>query len=474
MYTFITTGDYVQKIHQSDFIMIFALIIMLVLTGASFCGWICPLGSIQEWVGKLGKKIFKNKYNKVPGLLDKILRFGKYAVLILVIIQTARSVKLLFADFDPYYNLFNIWTDEISITGYISVAVTLILSLLIERPFCRYVCPLGAMNGLFNSFSLFNIKRKTKTCIDCGKCDSSCPAGIVVSNKNSVKSVDCIRCMKCVEACPVNEGGNNTLKTRFKTDLPNKKERKPLPLYIFVIIVIASFLIPIAISQVNGSFITERIKTYDSVSDIRGSSSLIEVIENYGISKGHLYRAMALPETVQVETKLKDLAELTGVPEEEEIISPESIRLLAEIYSGTISDMKEKIVIDAYEFETIVEKYGIGDTDSVKSLISVSEEGEMAYILTGKNPMEYMNEIPETDLDITDGASEEHVPVSEDEIKGKTTLMEIKNMIDDYGKFLETFSIPEDESETNSLKDLKEKYEIEVSEIKEYVAEHKK
>lgn len=89
----------------------------------------------------------------------------------------------MFEPYDPYYNLFNIWTDEIVITGYISVLLTLGLSLFIERPFCRYACPLGAINGLFNSISIFGIKRKKDTCINCSLCDKACPVGIVVSEK---------------------------------------------------------------------------------------------------------------------------------------------------------------------------------------------------------------------------------------------------------------------------------------------------
>lgn len=478
MYTFITTGDYVQKIHQSDFILIFALIIMLVLTGASFCGWICPLGSVQEWIGKIGRKVFKKRYNKVPKLLDKVLRLGKYVVLAIVIIQTARTVKLVFSDFDPYYNLFNIWTDEISLTGYLSVALVLLLSLFIERPFCRYACPLGAINGLFNSFSIFNIKRKHKTCINCGLCDKNCPAGIVVSEKNAVKSVDCIRCMKCVESCPENSMKKNTLKVRLITDLPKKNERKPISTKIFIAIIVASFLIPVAVSLVNGSFITERIKTYDSLSDIRGSSTLSEIIENYGIPKGHLYSAIALPVEISPDSKLKDLASLTGIPEEEEIVSPETIRLLLEIYPKNISDIVPYLKISDDEFKKTLAESSLSETDSVKSLISSLKPGILTYMITGKNPNYYLKESAIPDVISENEESQEdytdHTPVSDTEIKGKTTLHEIKGMLEDYPKFLNTFSIPEDENEQTSLKDLKDKYGIEVSQIKDYMLENSK
>lgn len=62
-----------------------------------YCGWICPLGSVQEWVGKLGKRLLRSHYNKVPVLLDRILKFGKNLMLLVVIIQTARTATLLSA-----------------------------------------------------------------------------------------------------------------------------------------------------------------------------------------------------------------------------------------------------------------------------------------------------------------------------------------------------------------------------------------
>ncbi len=69
------------------------------------------MGNVQEWVGKLGKRLLRSHYNKVPVLLDRILKFGKYLMLLFVIIQTARTATLLFSNFDLYYNQFNRWTD---------------------------------------------------------------------------------------------------------------------------------------------------------------------------------------------------------------------------------------------------------------------------------------------------------------------------------------------------------------------------
>ena len=83
----------------------------------SFCGWICPLGSVQQALGWIGQRLWPRAYNKVPRWLERILHYLKWAVLAWVLVQTARTGRLIFQDWDPYYNLYRIWTDEIAISG---------------------------------------------------------------------------------------------------------------------------------------------------------------------------------------------------------------------------------------------------------------------------------------------------------------------------------------------------------------------
>ena len=121
LYKFITVGTFVQKVRESSFVLMTLVFVLAILFGPVFCGWVCPLGTIQEWVGKLGRKIFKTKrYNHfVPSKLDKILRYARYGVLAWVLYITITSGKLLFQDYDPYYALFSFWTGEVTITAFI-------------------------------------------------------------------------------------------------------------------------------------------------------------------------------------------------------------------------------------------------------------------------------------------------------------------------------------------------------------------
>lgn len=183
IYQYITSGTFVQKIHSSAIILMYAVFFLSILFGPVFRGWICPFGTFQEIIGKIGRKIFKKKYNHfIPEKFDKVLRYLRYVVLALVLYNTAVTAKLVFQDIDPYYALFNMFTGEVAITAYIILGIVMIASLFVERPFCKYMCPYGAVLGVSNLFRVFKIKRNQKTCVDCKACDSICPMNINVSN----------------------------------------------------------------------------------------------------------------------------------------------------------------------------------------------------------------------------------------------------------------------------------------------------
>jgi len=208
IYEFITTGTFIQKIHNSSFILMALGLVVAVFFGTIFCGYICPFGSFQEWIGKLGQKLFPKKHNRiVPAKLDQILRYLRYLVLIMVLYQTAVAAKLVFQSVDPYYVLFNFFTNEVAVSAYIALGVITVLSLFIERPWCKYFCPYGALLGLFNSICIFKIRRNKSTCIGCKKCDRVCPMNIEVSEKEIIRDHRCISCHKCSSeiTCPVKD-----------------------------------------------------------------------------------------------------------------------------------------------------------------------------------------------------------------------------------------------------------------------------
>ena len=205
----VTGAGLIRQLHASVMVMGAAVLILTVLLGPVFCSHICPLGSIQEWFGKLGRKIFKKRYNKfIPKKVHGVLKYLRYVVLALIVWQTYQSATLLFANVDPYYALYHFWTGGATIAAISILVVTLLLSLFVERPWCKYACPYGGLLGLISKISIFKIRRSDTSCIACGKCDNVCPMLIDVSAKSKVNDTLCNRCMKCTTqegGCPVGE-----------------------------------------------------------------------------------------------------------------------------------------------------------------------------------------------------------------------------------------------------------------------------
>jgi len=206
LYSVLTTGTLVQKIHSSSLILMFGSLGLAVLAGPVVCGWVCPFGTFQEWLAKLGRRLLGKRYGRIlPRGVDRWLRLLRYVLLALVIYNTAASARLVFQAVDPYFALFNFWTGEVALAAYAILGLTILLSMVVERPWCRYACPYGAFLGLSNRIRLFRLKRKEATCIHCSACDKACPMGIPVSQRDAVRDLSCISCLKCTseEACPV-------------------------------------------------------------------------------------------------------------------------------------------------------------------------------------------------------------------------------------------------------------------------------
>ncbi len=214
LYKYVTSGgSFVPHTHLSNLVILIAVLVTAFLTRSAFCGWICPLGFIQDLVSRFS--IFIQK--RFPGIrkgmrslkkrtaflafLDRYLRLIKYFVLAWAIIGTAVYGVMVFRDYDPWAALINI--TEFSFTiGIVVLGITLVASFFVERPWCRYACPLGAASSLLGKFSPMYLKRESNACKVCKVCTAACPMGLQVHTASSIKSADCIGCLECVGACP--------------------------------------------------------------------------------------------------------------------------------------------------------------------------------------------------------------------------------------------------------------------------------
>lgn len=206
IYQYATVGTFVQKIHESAFVLMAIGFVLAILFGPVFCGWVCPLGTLQEWVARWGRKLFKRRYNHfVPARIDKLLRYARYLVLAWVVYVTAKSGTLVFADYDPYFALFNFWSGEVAWSALVILGLILGLTLFVERPWCKYACPYGAVLGLSNLFRVFQIRRSEATCKADGACSIMCPMNIPVDSVKNVRDHQCISCLECTSeaVCPV-------------------------------------------------------------------------------------------------------------------------------------------------------------------------------------------------------------------------------------------------------------------------------
>ena len=206
LWRFISSGgQFVSKTHLSNLVLGLGLLIGVLISGGAFCGWVCPFGAVQDLMNWLRAKLHLREIS-VPNRLDKILRYGRFGVLAMVLYQTISTVKLWFADWDPYRTLFGLgWLFKFDLTttwfAYSVVIVVLVSSLLIERAWCRYACPLGGIIALVGKLSFLRIRRTETGCKGCNVCETPCPVKLPVATVKTVSS-DCIGCLACVQACP--------------------------------------------------------------------------------------------------------------------------------------------------------------------------------------------------------------------------------------------------------------------------------
>ena len=186
------------------------------LAGRFVCGWLCPFGLVQDLLHKIP---FVKKIGTFKG--DRLLRRLKYVILLVFVILLPMFLVDVLGQGLPYFCkyicpagtleggillvLFN--KSMRSALGWlyawksVLLIVTVILSVIIYRPFCKYICPLGAVYSVFNPISVFRYRVDKEKCTGCGACAKVCKMQVdPVKNANHP---ECIRCGACKSACPV-------------------------------------------------------------------------------------------------------------------------------------------------------------------------------------------------------------------------------------------------------------------------------
>ncbi len=206
MYRYISEGKMLCSLGVSNFFILAAVLLITLLLRRAFCGYMCPIGTISEWLRVIASKLGIPAV-KVPYGLDRVLGLLKYVVLAVILYFTYQASELIFRGYDPCYALLSRHGEDIEVSTYVVTGAVVLFSLFIMLPFCRWFCPLAAVMSPLSRFGFTRIKRDTTTCVDCGKCTTTCPMGIKVDKVKEVTAARCISCLQCVEVCPEAKNG---------------------------------------------------------------------------------------------------------------------------------------------------------------------------------------------------------------------------------------------------------------------------
>ena len=200
------TGQ-MPRLHPAGMFLLIAFLAMSWLFRKSFCGWLCPVGTLSEYLWRLGRRTFGRNYH-LPRRLDIGLRSLKYILLALFLFAVvSMPVPAIRAFLEGPYGM----VDDVKmlnffrflgLTGGLVVMLLVVGSVFVENLWCRYLCPYGAMMGLAALASPLRIRRETSLCIDCGKCTKACPSALPVDQLITIQSAECTACLQCVAVCP--------------------------------------------------------------------------------------------------------------------------------------------------------------------------------------------------------------------------------------------------------------------------------
>ncbi len=321
IYQILAGGEFIKKTNTANMVLLSGTIILAILFGRYFCGWLCAIGFLQELFGKAGKMFLKRTL-LVPSVIDKPLRYLKYILLAGTLFFTWKMADLVIAPYDPFaaYAHIPAGLGELLgefLAGSIILAATLLLSVFYDRVFCKYLCPMGAFLGLISKISGFKIIRDTATCINCNKCTVSCPGNIPVARMDSVKSTECINCLECVTACP-------TRKLTLKPVVFGKYIR---PVFLGTA-GLAIYLGIIGAANIAGIWKTTEpslaaVVTKGGALDpysIRGFMTLKEVSETFHIELGLIYKELGVsPDQIPPTVRIKELGRYSDKIKEDSV-----------------------------------------------------------------------------------------------------------------------------------------------------------
>lgn len=226
--------------HHFPFYVLGLMMLFGVLLGRLVCGLLCPFGLVQD----LLHKIPVSKW-QLPKKLDRSMRYLKYIILfgIVILLPVFMAAKIRIVP--PYFCKYICPAGTLgggiplmfanpalrTLAGILFswkvlvLILILVLSMFIPRPFCRYLCPLGAFYSVFNRLSFYQMHLEDRKCVGCKKCEHSCPMSVEITQ--NINSPECIRCGKCKTICQaraISSGFMVEYKARYKRNLSEEEQ----------------------------------------------------------------------------------------------------------------------------------------------------------------------------------------------------------------------------------------------------------
>ncbi len=197
----------INTIHPAAVVIFLTVILVSLLLKRSFCSWICPVGTIEELLWKLGFRYLRRNLLPPPWL-DLPLRGLKYLLLLFFLYNIlwkmpAQAIAgFLASDYHKIADvrLLDFFLNLAGISLMVISALVLI-SIPVRNAFCRYLCPYGALLGLVSMLSPVKVARNMATCVSCGVCNQFCPSYLPVMTKQRIHSPECIGCWRCISNC---------------------------------------------------------------------------------------------------------------------------------------------------------------------------------------------------------------------------------------------------------------------------------
>ncbi len=237
----LSTGS-MPATHPAALFLLVSFLAIAFLLRKAFCSWLCPVGTLSEYLWRTGRQIFRRNFH-LPGWLDLPLRSLKYLLLGFFVWAVANMSPGAIQEFmqSPYGAIADVrmlnFFRYLGETAAIVLAILVIASVLVQNFWCRYLCPYGALLGIVSLPSPLHIRRSVEACIDCAKCAKVCPSALPVDKLTTIKSAECTGCLECVAVCPA--GGALHISLPSWTHAPNEGR---LPAWAMAVAIAALFL----------------------------------------------------------------------------------------------------------------------------------------------------------------------------------------------------------------------------------------